>query len=137
MSTIFFGSFACVAKLEQANIVPVAITCGVPEWYKGDSKKAIYKRCRALAPSIDLTRFIRGHERAKTLTEEIQEDIVKQYYFENLAKRTPEELYQELVNICQSDRFCIIAHESPEEFSHREIVRHFFERGGYMTEYIV
>ena len=126
--TIYFGNFPSSQKLK--DIVPVAITSGIPTWYHG-------LRYKALAPEYQLTCYLRNLQKNNLLTKKDIADITKQYIADVLVGRTPDSLFEEIEEVCGSDKFCLISYESAGEFSHRDIIKIFFEQGGYSCVQII
>ena len=122
---IYTASFATVTRL--GDKVPVAISNGLPRWYHG----ARYKK---LAPPFDLVRLYKAIENPDS---EDQKMYISSYCEEVLQGLNPRDVIKDLVKISEGKDVVLLTQEASNEFSHRSIVRVWFQKAGIACEEIV
>lgn len=128
---IYTGSFASIDIIKKIGIVPIAISTGIPEFYKGGL------RYKELQPPVELTRQLRSLQKTFKITEEDVRDYSHDYIKYVLANLNPDTTYNNLVKLAHGKNFALLSPEHSNEFSHRMIVRTWFERFGYECEEII
>jgi len=108
--------FAKGPQLINADLVPIAITATVPEWFKG----LTYQK---LAPSYDiLMEYKKTGDRDR---------YTHRFMYEILYKLKPDEVYNELMELTGGKHFCLVCYEKPDSFCHRHLVADWLSINGY------
>ena len=131
LGKIYTGSFASIAIITRLGLVPIAISTGIPDFYKGGLR---YKK---LQPPIELTRLLRSCQKNNSIDKMIMQDYSHDYINEVLKSLNPNEVYRDLKELANGKGFCLMSHEHSDEFSHRMVVSTWFKRSGYECEEIV
>ena len=108
--------FAKIPQIEQAGMVPIAISATIPSWYRG----LVYEK---LAPRYDILREYK--------TDGDRFKYVQKYQDEVLFKLNPDEVYKELSELSGGKPFCLICYEKSERFCHRHIASEWLSNGGH------
>ena len=112
----FTSYFAKLAHLHGADIVPVAITAKIPEWYNG----LVYQK---LAPSYDI---LMGYKNTGN-----RDVYIQRFKNEILSKLDPKTVFNELMMLTNGRPFCLVCYEKPDSFCHRHIVAEWLTENGY------
>lgn len=131
LGKIYTGSFASISTIKRICLVPIAISTGIPSFYKGGLR---YKK---LQPSIELTHLLRSCQKNNSIDTSLIQNYAHDYIRDVLGLLNPDEVYAELKEMANGKDFCILSQEHSDEFSHRMIVSTWFRRFGYEVEEIV
>lgn len=112
----FTSYFAKLAHLYTTDVVPVAITAKIPEWYNG----LVYQK---LAPSYDILM-----EYKNTANRDV---YIQRFKNEILAKLDPKIVFNELMTLTNGRPFCLVCYEKPDSFCHRHLVAEWLTENGY------
>ncbi len=112
----FTSYFAKLPYLCGSDIVPVAITDKIPEWYAG----LTYQK---LAPSYDILMEykITGN----------RDVYIQRFKNELLSKLNPKTVFNELMILTNGRPFCLVCYEKPDSFCHRHLVADWLTENGY------
>lgn len=120
---VYVGSFASYNRYSK-RIVPIAISNGIPSWYTG-------LRYKPLAPTYELVRTYRNADDCD------QKDLkiyISTYIIEVLSKLNALTVYRELMKMSAGKPVILLSQESSSEFSHRKIVKSWFEKSSIHCE---
>lgn len=112
---IFTSYFAKMQYIEK-DMVPIAITAIVPQWYNG----LVYTN---LAPTVDiLMEYKRTGDRDR---------YIERYNTEVLDRLDPLEVYSDLMYLSDSKPVCLVCYEKTDSFCHRHLVADWLTKNGY------
>ena len=113
---IYTSYFANIKNLEENDLIPIAICGGIPEGYHGRWYKKV-------APSWSIYSEYKDSGDSDRYT--------KRFLSEILAKRNPQQVYQDLYNLAdETSNFAMICYEKPGDFCHRHLVAEWLTKAG-------
>jgi len=114
---IYTTYYANLRKLPD-NIVPIAISRGVPNWFQG-------KTYSKLAPPWSLV---------SAWKENGNEDEYREVYFKILEQLDVDKVVKELIDLAGTDDIALVCYEKPSDFCHRHMVAGWLEMNGYLCD---
>lgn len=118
---IYTASFALSASPKMSNKCLLAISNGLPAWYKGG-------RYKKLAPSYELIKLYKSFVSSADLTD--KQMYAASYFKDVLDKLDPKKVLKELEQLGHGKDIVLLTQESADEFSHRILVRIWFNEAG-------
>lgn len=120
---IYTGSFANTSRYSK-RITQIAISRGLPDWYKG-------LRYKPLAPPIELIKLYRLSDDCDQKDLEL---YVNTYLADVLSKLDVMQVYRELMRMSAGKPVVLLSQETSNEFSHRNIIRAWFNNSNIRCE---
>ena len=112
-------SYYARLKDVPSGVVPVAVSCVVPEWYTGLTYQAI-------APSSNLVRWYKEGKYS-------EEDFTKGYK-QKLKAIDQDEFVEKLIDLTGSEDIVLLCYEKSYDFCHRHIIAEWLNDAGYECE---
>ena len=112
---IYTSYFAKLSKIPK-EMVPVSICAKAPPWFQGLE----YKK---LAPSYSIL--------MKYTQDKNEEDYVKAFESEILAKLNPYQVVVELKRMADGRDIALLCYEKPSDFCHRHLVADWLTKTGF------
>lgn len=128
---ILLGSFKDINNFK--NYHPIAISAGLPKWYSNrykDKDKTRY-RYKKLAPP----QYLIDQYRNVDMTKEDVQDYTQEYFNTVLLHLNPLQVIKELEELSGGRDIVLLSQETVNEFSHRTILKCWFEKAGITAEH--
>lgn len=134
---LYTSYFANIRNL-PANVVPIAISRGVPDWFDRQFPGQI---CKRLAPTWDMLNEWKKEKTAGRYTTCFQEHILDKLsltgVISDLHIALPRGVKEQLDCSIQHNPYwhvALICYEKPDSFCHRHLVAEWFNKNGISCE---